>query len=155
MLKAVTGIPRDYFAGGLMFLLGLGASAQGASYTIGTLTDMGPGFFPVALGTILMLAGISIVMVTKLSAAPRDDGVRPAPEWAAWGCILAGIAAFVILGKYGGLVPATCAVVFISALGDRQNTWKSAFVLAAAMGVIAVVVFWWALQLQFPLFSWG
>ncbi|WP_144139547.1 tripartite tricarboxylate transporter TctB family protein [Paraburkholderia sp. BCC1884] len=155
MLKAVTGIPRDYFAGGLMFLLGLGAIAQGASYTIGTLTDMGPGFFPVALGTMLTLAGISIVVVAKLSVAPRTEEARPAPEWVAWSCILAGIAAFVVLGKYGGLVPATCAAVFISALGDRQNTWKSALVLAAAMGVIAAVVFRWALQLQFPLFSWG
>ncbi|MFP3711527.1 tripartite tricarboxylate transporter TctB family protein, partial [Paraburkholderia sp. SIMBA_009] len=47
------------------------------------------------------------------------------------------------------------AIVFISALGDRKNTVKQAFVLSLGMSVIAVVVFWWALQLQLPLFRWG
>ena len=50
---------------------------------------------------------------------------------------------------------ATFAIVFISTLGDRKNTVKQAFVLSIGMSVIAVVVFWWALQLQLPLFRWG
>ena len=60
-----------------------------------------------------------------------------------------------MLGHWGGLLPATFAIVFISALGDRKNTIKQAFVLSLGMSVIAVVVFWWALQLQLPLFRWG
>jgi len=72
-------------------------------------------------------------------------------EWRAWACILIGVAAFVVLGKYGGLVPATFAIVFISALGDRDNTVRSAFVLAVAMCIVAVVVFWWLLQVRLPL----
>ncbi|MCJ9713295.1 tripartite tricarboxylate transporter TctB family protein, partial [Bordetella hinzii] len=51
--------------------------------------------------------------------------------------------------------PATFAIVFISALGDRTNTLKQALLLSVSMCVIAVVVFWWALQLQLPLFRWG
>ena len=70
-------------------------------------------------------------------------------------CIVLSIVAFIVFGTYGGLLPATFAVVFISALGDRQNTLKSAFVLAVAMSIISVVIFWWALKLQFPLFTWG
>jgi len=45
--------------------------------------------------------------------------------------------------------------VFISALGDRDNTWKKALLLSLAIVVVAVVVFWWALQIQLPLFRWG
>ena len=63
-------------------------------------------------------------------------------------CILLGILAFLGLGHYGGLLPATFAIVFISALGDRNNTVKQALVLALGMSVVAVVVFWWALQLR-------
>jgi hypothetical protein len=77
------------------------------------------------------------------------------PEWRGWFCIGASIVAFVALGKYGGLLPATFAIVFISALGDRQNTVASVAVLALACAVVCVVVFWWALQIQFPLFQWG
>jgi hypothetical protein len=50
-------------------------------------------------------------------------------------------------------VPATFAIVFISALGDKMNTLKSAAILGAGVVVVAVVVFWWALQMQIPLFG--
>ena len=63
--------------------------------------------------------------------------------------------AFIVLGKYGGLLPATFAITFISALGDRQNTIVKALILSLAMVAIALVVFWWALQMQFPLIRWG
>ncbi|MEJ0045599.1 MAG: hypothetical protein WDN04_05275 [Rhodospirillales bacterium] len=46
-----------------------------------------------------------------------------APEWRGWICIVASVLAFVVLGKYGGLLPATFAIVFIAALGDRDNVW--------------------------------
>ncbi len=52
-------------------------------------------------------------------------------------------------------MPATFALVFISALGDRQHTLRSAALLAAGVTVLGVAVFSWALQLQFPLFRWG
>ena len=45
--------------------------------------------------------------------------------------------------------------MFISALGDRDNTLTEAVLLSLAMSFIAVVVFWWALKLQLPLFQWG
>ena len=70
-------------------------------------------------------------------------------------CIILGILAFLLFGEYGGLLPATFAIVFISALGDRDNTLTEALLLSLAMCFIAVVVFWWALKLQLPLFQWG
>jgi hypothetical protein len=145
---------RDYYGGALMFLIGLGAILQGRTYSMGTLSRMGPGFFPVSLGVILALAGAAIALTNRFAEREPDEKALP-PEWRGWFCISASIVAFVVLGKYGGLVPATFAIVFISALGDRQNTIKSALVLAMAIVVICMVVFWWALQMQFPLFGWG
>lgn len=63
--------------------------------------------------------------------------------------------AFILLGKYGGLVPATFALVFIAAMGDRQHTVRSAALLAVGVTILGIAVFSWALQLQFPLFRWG
>jgi hypothetical protein len=142
-----------------MTLIGVGVVVQGAQYSVGSLTDMGPGFFPVSLGVILALCGVAVLVMVVVSVRRTSGQVRverrTKPEWLAWTCILASIAAFVLIGKYGGLVPATFAVVFISALGDRKNTWKSALALASVMVLLAIGVFWWVLQLQFPLFSWG
>lgn len=145
---------KDYAGGALMLLLGIGAIAQGRTYTVGTLSRMGPGFFPVALGVILVLLGLAIIIGARLAQPPAEVKPLP-PEWRGWACIVAGIVAFAVIGKYGGLVPATFSIVFISAMGERKNTWKDALVLALAMVAVCLVVFWWALQLQFPLFAWG
>ncbi|MDR5784914.1 tripartite tricarboxylate transporter TctB family protein [Caballeronia sp. LZ065] len=135
-----------------MILLGLGAIFKGSSYDIGSLREMGPGFFPVAVGAIMALSGLGIAL-TSVAVEPAAD--KQKPEWRGWICILLGIVAFIVLGNHGGLVPATFATVFIAALGDRKNTLRDAFLLAAAMCVVAVVVFWWLLQVQLPLFQWS
>lgn len=152
---------RDYYAGALMVLIGAWAAAQGASYQIGTLTRMGAGFFPTALGIIMLLLGIAIAGTAKRpqgNEAQRESGAATegsGPEWRGWCCILAAVEFFPILGRWGGLLPATFAITFVSALGDRDNTLRSALILAVFMSVIAIVVFWWALELQLPLFRWG
>jgi hypothetical protein len=151
---------RDYYGGALMMLIGIGAIVQGLAYHVGTLTHMGAGFFPVSLGAILSCIGVLIAASAKRpqsspgthEGAARDGG---GPEWRGWICILASIAAFMIVGTWGGLLPATFAITFISALGDRGNTWLSALVLACVISLLCVVIFWWALQVQFPLFAWG
>lgn len=146
---------KDLYGGALVFLFGIGAISAGVSYHIGSLSRMGPGFFPVAVGAILVLVGLAIAFSAKRPDAHAQAHEHAPAEWRGWICIAIGVLAFVVLGTYGGLLPATFAIVFISALGDRQNTVKSALVLAGAMCAICVVVFWWALKLQFPLLAWG
>jgi hypothetical protein len=150
---------RDYYGGALMLLIGLGAVAQGMRYGVGTLTHMQSGFFPVALGCVLALLGVMIATSARRADTGEEAGdstedAAP-PEWRGWICITLGIVAFLVLGRYGGLLPATFTLVFISALGDRDNSVRTALILAAAICVVSVVVFWWALKLPFPLLSWG
>jgi hypothetical protein len=159
----ITDYSRDYYGGALIILIGLAAAWQGESYEVGTLTRMGAGFFPVALGVTLTLLGIAIAVGARRArptlplavplGAPQDAALRP--EWRGWCCISLSVVAFVVMGRYGGLLPAAFAITFISALGDRENTLSRALVLATAISVICVVVFWWALRLQLPLFAWG
>jgi hypothetical protein len=145
---------RDYYGGALMFLLGAGAVYKGMSYKVGTLSRMGPGYFPVAVGVVLALMGILIALGAR-SNVPAKQEEYQGPEWRGWICIVLSIIAFLVLGRYGGLLPATFAVVFISALGDRENNLKQALFLSLAMAGVAALVFWWALSMQFPLFRWG
>ncbi len=145
---------RDYYGGALMVLIGLGAVAQGMTYGVGTLTHMQSGFFPVALGCVLALLGVAIAASAKREET-ADAGEDEPPEWRGWICITLGILAFLALGRFGGLLPATFALVFISALGDRDNSVRAALILAVAICAVSVAVFWWALKLPFPLLSWG
>lgn len=149
-------IKREAWAAGTMIVLGLGAIAQASTYNIGSLARMGPGMFPAILGVLLVLLGL-IIARTAFSTPDVDEEAEdiPPPEWRGWSCIIGGLMAFILLGKYGGLVPATFALVFIAAMGDRQHTVRSAALLAVGVTILGIAVFSWALQLQFPLFRWG
>lgn len=146
-------INKDYYGGALMILFGLGAILEGASYQIGSLSHMGPGFFPAAVGALLALMGV-IIAIEGLGHKNMGS-TEGKPEWRGWLCIIGSIVAFIILGEYTGLLPATFAIVFISALGDRMNTIKGALILSVSMCIVAIIIFWWLLQLQFPLLHWG
>jgi hypothetical protein len=150
---------RDFCAGGLMILFGLVAAVNGPSYRVGTLVHMGPGFMPTVLGVVLIILGVLIAgtaTVGTTEGGETDDGnlLPKQPQWLAWLCILAGPAMFVVFGSVGGMAPATFACVFVAALGDREATWKSAFILAALVTVFGVLLFHYLLQVPMPVLEW-
>jgi len=62
-------IRRDYYAGALMMLIGLIVVNEGRTYQLGTLQRMGPGYFPVVLGALLVLLGILIAGTASTGGA--------------------------------------------------------------------------------------
>ncbi|HBP31120.1 MAG: tripartite tricarboxylate transporter TctB family protein [Advenella sp.] len=145
----------DLLSAGLLLLLGIGVALGGMQYGIGSLARMGPGYFPLLLGLLLIGIGV-LIAATPSSSDTSGDGasmsglaVRP------WLCVVGGVLCFIILGQYGGLVPATFALIFISALGDRNNSIQVALALAACVTIAAVGIFYYGMQIQFPLFVWG
>jgi len=147
---------RDLYAGGLLMLIGLGACLEGRTYKLGTLTHMGPGFFPVALGVILTAIGMLIAASAVAAPRPADiDAPAKRAEWWGWSCIIAGPILFIIFGHYGGMVPATFACVFACALGDRSATLKGSLILAACVTAFGAFLFSSLLKIPFPLFRWG
>jgi uncharacterized membrane protein YhdT len=143
---------RDYYAGGLMLLIGVGAAVTGTGYKFGSLARMGPGFMPVVLGVVLAFLGILIAGTALGSSEPDNSKFLPAnPQWFGWACILGGPILFIILGIYGGMVPAVFACVFVCALGDKTATYKSSLILAASITVFGVLLFHYLLSIPFPL----
>jgi hypothetical protein len=145
-------LKRDYYAGGLMLLLGTGAAVMGSGYRFGTLARMGPGFLPVVLGVVLAFLGILIAGTALASSEPDDKRFLPDnPQWFGWLCILGGPVLFIILGTFGGMIPAIFACVFVCALGDKSATLKSSAILAAGVTVFGVLLFHYLLNVPFPL----
>jgi Tripartite tricarboxylate transporter TctB family len=148
---------------GALLLLALGAAvlALGLGYKMGNLNRMGAGFIPVVLGALMMLVGIAIgVTAAKpgeremVNPLPGHGTHAGGPEWRGWLCILGGVLAFVVLGEHGGLLPATFASVFVSAMGDRNGTVKGSVILASILTLFCLIVFHYGLSLQLPLFQW-
>ncbi len=151
---------RELWAGIITVLVGLGTIVEASSYNVGNLARMGPGYFPVVLGVLLVFLGALIPFTAPEEEIAEDEDptapvVTRASRLRGMACIVAGVLAFMFFGLYGGLAPATFALVFISALGDTSNTPKSALILALGVTVFGMIVFSWALQLQFPMFRWG
>lgn len=147
---------RDFYAGLLMMLLGIGVTFNSTSYNLGSLMHMGPGMFPFLLGIVLTFLGLTIFGTALVTPLGKDEHILPKQrEWKAWALILAGPICFIIFGEFFGMVPATFACVFVSAMGDRDATWKGSFLLAAGISVVSMVLFSYVLQIPFPMFRWG
>jgi hypothetical protein len=151
---------KDFYAGGLMILLGLGIALKGSTYRLGTLMHMGPGFMPTALGVLLVLLGIAIGAAALAPVGEGGEGESQSilpenPQWWAWFCILMSPVLFVVFGRYFGMAPGTFACVFIAALGDKNATWKSTFILSTVVTVFGVALFSYFLQVPMPILTWG
>jgi hypothetical protein len=147
---------RDFYAGGLMTLLGAATSLDSMTYSLGTLTHMGPGMFPLMLGLTLTFVGVLILGAAMATPLGDDENILPKhKEWLGWGCILAGPVFFIILGEFFGLVPATFSCVFVSAMGDRTATWKGSAILAAGVTFVGTLLFTYVLKIPFPMFRFG
>jgi len=152
---------KDHYGALLLLALGAGVFALGLTYRMGNLNRMGAGYIPVVLGVLMMCVAVALGVTAappgkeKISHPLPGDGTHKGPEWRGWLCILGGVGAFVVVGQYGGLMPATFASVFISAMGDRNNTVKGAAALGAALTVFCLIVFHYGLQMTFSLFQWG
>jgi len=144
---------RDFYAGGVIVLLGAGVIVQSRAYNLGTLMHMGPGFFPMTLGVILTLLGMLIVGTAVVAAEGGDERILPEqPEWWGWLCIILSPLLFIFCGIHGGMAPATFACVFVAALGDRTATFTGSFLLALGVTVFGVLLFAFLLRIPFPIF---
>jgi len=150
-MRILSRMNKERYGAALMILIGAAATLQGGDYRIGSLRHMGAGFMPVVYGGLLTAVGVLLAFTAKRG----PDAAGHVPEWRGWLCIVAGVFAFALLGAHGGLVPATFVAVFVSALGDRQNTLRDAALLALLMVAAGVLIFRFGLHIQLPLFTWS
>lgn len=141
---------RDMVAGGLLMAVGLSAAIYASShYSLGTITRMGAGMMPTALGWIL--AGFGAALVVGAFFRPG-----PLPEVRVFSAvlILGSVAAFGLVITPFGLLPAVVASTVVSSLAEREFKPIRLIALSAALCVLAYLIFIFALRLPIPLFAW-
>lgn len=140
-------------SGGLM--LGLGAVSAGyaaINYGFGKLSFLGPGAFPVLVGTALALVG-AIMLLTARRAVPDDD----APQGADLGMLartMAGISAFAAMLHLFGAIPAVFALVGILMIDGSAASVRHAAATATCLAIVAIVLFGWMLHVRFDPLRW-
>jgi len=139
---------KELLAGTAFVAFGLAFAVASAGYEVGTALRMGPGYFPLVLGGLLVLLGITI-MVTGVVAG-GDEDVGPVP-WRSAGLLVAAIAFFGVTVRGLGLVPALLVTTLLSALAGRRTGVVAAAVIAGGLTTLCVLIFVAALQLRLPL----
>lgn len=150
-MTANAWLKRDIVGGALLVLLGGAVFYQSQSYGIGTLGQMGPGFFPAVLGVLLAIAGVLI------AATSKDAAALVKPSRAAWrgaSLVLLSVLAFVAAAAHVGLLPATFLSVAVAGFADGRNSLRDVLTMAGVLTVFCYVVFIWGLHLQLPALIW-
>jgi len=139
--------PKDFWAG-LMFI-GFGLFFMIWAlihYQMGTAVRMGPAYFPAVLGGLLAVLGFFVLLGSFAIEGP------PVPQFSyrplilvSVGCVLYGY-----LMKPLGLVGATAALVYVSALGGHEFNWKEVTILYLILIAFSWLVFVKGLTLPFP-----
>ncbi|HET7671875.1 MAG TPA: tripartite tricarboxylate transporter TctB family protein [Burkholderiales bacterium] len=140
--------PKDFWAG-LMFIgFGLFAAVWAIThYQMGTAVRMGPAYFPVLLGGLLAVLGLIVLFSSFAVEGPPVPAMSFRPlVLISVACVLYGY-----LMKPLGLVGATAALVFVSALGGHEFKWKEVAILYVILIVFSILVFVKGLTLPFPL----
>ena len=145
---------RDLIGGLALCAIGLFVALYaGSHYEVGRAARMGPGFFPVMLGWLLVGLGLLIVL---LSFRRRVQALTPPPfRLRPLLAVLAAVAVFSLLIGRLGLVPATVALTFVAALGERQFKLRRTALLAVFLALLVWLTFTLGLGMQLPAFSFA
>lgn len=146
-MKVRIKAPKDFWAG-LMFIgFGLFFMIWAVThYQMGTAVRMGPAYFPAVLGGMLAVLGLIVLAGSLAMRGP------PVAAFAFRPLILI-LLACVVYGytmKPLGLIGATAALVFISALGGHEFKWREVTILFLVLIVFSILVFVKGLTLPFP-----
>jgi hypothetical protein len=139
---------RDFWGGVMFFAVGAVAIVAAWDYPFGSTLRMGPGYFPVILGAIMMAFGL-IIMFQGLRNNEKIQG-----NWSLRALIILPISLVVygILMEVAGFIPALIALIFISAVSGEEFKFKEVLLLTVILLVIAWSIFIWGLSLPYPMF---
>ena len=138
---------RDFWCG--VMLIGVGGLAlfMARSYPMGTALRMGPGYFPIVLGALLILFGLYCI-ASGLRSNEKIEG-----NWSLRGLIVLplSLVLFGLLMEYAGFIPALIVLIFGSALAGTEFRFIEVLLLAVGLTAFSVVLFIWGLGLPYPL----
>lgn len=141
--------PKDFYTGVMFFIFGTAAMFFAADYTIGTAANMGPGYFPFALGAFLAMLGGLIGMRSLLWAKGAHEG--PVFHFRSLFLVLSSVVLFGLLLQPLGLLVSTSVLVVLSSRASHEFRWKETLLNATALIIIILVVFVYALEFPVPI----
>jgi Tripartite tricarboxylate transporter TctB family len=137
---------KDFWSGVLFIAFGCAGLWFGRTYAIGTLSRMGPGFFPMMMGIALIGTGGVLLARSLVSSGEPIERIAVWPQL----LILAAIVAFGLLIERVGLAMSVIAVAVISGIAAQGLRWFELAALAIATSALSVALFVYLLGQPIP-----
>ena len=142
--------PRDFFSGILFMGFGMAALMISRSYVyvIGTASRMGPGYFPRAIGCLLVILG---ALLSVLSFRPSYGESKVVWRWRPLVIVLFSVCLFPWFTDFLGLIVTSLLLVFVSSAASPEFRWKEALISGTILGLAATAVFVYGLAIPLPI----
>jgi hypothetical protein len=143
---------RKDFASGIIYI---GAGAFYLIYALKTLSigqalNMGPGYFPVVLSSIVIMLGIAVVVRSFIYADGTPFGIVP---WRAVVMITLSLIFFALFLRYLGMGPTVLITVVLACTASPKIRPIEAAVTGVCVAFFCWLVFTVGVGLPIPLFG--
>lgn len=118
-----------------------------ATLKIGTAQNMGAGYFPIVLGSLLLMLGF-VVIVLGLRTEP--EAIGPVP-WRGIGLLSLSVWFFATAVEGLGLGPTFFISCLLAALSTGKTKLVAALILSAGITTFCLLVFVVGLSLRYPI----
>jgi hypothetical protein len=139
---------RDFWAGMMFMAIGGIFAGFAFEYEIGSGARMGPGYFPLLLGSLLAFLGL---IVAWQSTSARAPVTKLAPTgWREIILILGSVAVFGFTLPWLGMFVSVTLLILIAAFATHEFSWKATIGSIVVLLIMSYLVFVKGLELQFP-----
>lgn len=142
---------QDLIAGAVLGGFGAFVAIYAAQhYEFGTTASMGPGYFPVVLGSILAALGLAIMLLSarRVPGEAWRAPIAMRPLLA----VLVAVLVFAALILKLGLVPATVALTLVASLAEPKFRLQRAILLGSSLALLSWLIFKVGLKMPLPAF---
>ncbi|ASP23554.1 tripartite tricarboxylate transporter TctB family protein (plasmid) [Antarctobacter heliothermus] len=131
-------VSRDLVSGVLFLVFGAALTWKSQDYQMGTLFQMGPGYFPFMIGFAIVLVGAVMTIRALIESGPPLTGIALRPLL----FLLAAIVAFALALDRFGLVVATVLLIMTGRFASAKPLgWIATLVLTASLAGGSVLIF--------------
>ena len=141
------GHNTDFYSGLLLVAVATVALLYIRTLSVGTVLEMGPGYFPLGLALVLLGMGLCLAVKGLLSEGNPIGSFHLRPLI----CILLSFTAFGVLVERAGLIIAILAQVAIAHFASVETRWRQSLVTGVLLAAASAVIFVWLLKIPVDL----
>ena len=142
---------QDFGAAVMLIFFGAAGLWFGREYPVGTASQMGPGYMPMALSWALIIFGVIVGLRAVAMGGPAIEPVRFRSNLLVLGAILG----FALMIQSVGLAISIFVVTLLSTLASTDSKWKETIALGLFLTIFCVIVFVYVLRQSMPVIgSW-